>query len=105
MKRDMKGFTIVELMIVCAIVGILAAIAIPNYAQSRVIAEGNACESTMAQLESAVAMFRIDTGAYPASANDANLGAYLRTVETACPSGGNYIYTVATGTIACPNGH
>ena len=62
MKWNRKGFTLVEIMIVVAIIGLLAAIAIPNFVQARTRALQNACIANLKQIQGAVQVWAIDTG-------------------------------------------
>lgn len=57
-----KGFTLVEIMIVVAIIGLLAAIAIPSFMKARTTSQKNACINNLRQIEAAKDQYAIDVG-------------------------------------------
>ena len=62
MWRNRKGFTLVEIMIVVAIIGLLAAIAIPNFIKARDTALKNACIGNLKQIQGAIQLYAMDNG-------------------------------------------
>ncbi len=61
-KMNRKGFTLVEIMIVVAIIGLLAAIAIPNFVKARQKAQESACIANLRQIEGATQVWAVDLG-------------------------------------------
>lgn len=73
MKRNQQGFTLIELMIVVAIIAILAAIAIPLYLNYTAQAEGSEATTLMDGAKTAVVSYYNETGAFPGSNASAGL--------------------------------
>ncbi|MGA2242061.1 MAG: prepilin-type N-terminal cleavage/methylation domain-containing protein [Verrucomicrobiota bacterium] len=102
-KRTVKtsgsaAFTLVEIMIVVAIIGLLAAIAIANFMNARATSQANACINNMHQIDGAVTEWALEKGKKtgdPAPSLTDDLTPYIRLSSSgsipSCPAGGSYI--------------
>ena len=90
MRKVQQGFTLIELMIVVAIIGILAAIAIPAYQDYTIRAQVSEGLNLSAAAKAAVTEFYQDRGTFPNNNVDAGLSA-AATIE------GNYVASVTVG--------
>ncbi len=94
--KNRKGFTLIELMIVIAIIGILAAMAIPNFKKARASARQKACYSNLRVLQGAVEMYNMDVSTMMTTLEQSTLisGKYVKASSPLiCPEtskGGTY---------------
>ena len=111
MKSMKQGFTLVEIMIVVAIIGLLAAIAIPSFMKARTQSQQNACINNLRMLEAGKEQWALANKKSTGEAADlTGVLAYVKnpTSATNCPGGGtitlNAIGTNATCSLAA-EGH
>ena len=77
-KTPRAAFTLVEIMIVVAIIGLLAAIAIPNFIRARTTSQQNACINNLRQIDSAKQQWALETGQQTSAVpQDSNIQPYL----------------------------
>lgn len=118
-----RGFTLIEMMIVVAIIAILAVILIPNFARARAQAQSAACIANLKTIATALELYYTDNQTYPAAAKqllDAQytsqtLKGYLNQVpeDPAAGPGKYYMFTAqnngstapASYQIWCPGSH
>ena len=98
MKQFLKGFTLIELMIVVAIIGILAAVAIPQYQDYTVKAKLSKVTGVVAPIKTALALYNQEQGGFPiTTAPWATIG--LSAVPTTTNEVFSYEWTGATNPV------
>ncbi|MGQ0383818.1 MAG: pilin [Gammaproteobacteria bacterium] len=95
MKTLQKGFTLIELMIVVAIIGILAAIAIPAYQDYTIRSQVSEGLTLASDIKAGIAEYLAQTGSWPTNLIDVGLGSAITAKESRYVESIN----VTTGTI------
>jgi prepilin-type N-terminal cleavage/methylation domain-containing protein len=95
-----KGFTLVEIMIVVGIIGLIAAIAIPNFIRYRTASRRSVCIANLKQLQDAKITWAMEKGKKgtdtPVESDLVGSNNYLRD-KPYCPGGGaDYLTTIGT---------
>ena len=101
------GFTLVEIMIVVAIIGLLAAIAIPNFVKARATSQMNACINNLRQIDAAANQFALEKGKKTGDAITmaTDLTPYIKLNSAGsippCPASGTYSIANVGNNSAC----
>jgi prepilin-type N-terminal cleavage/methylation domain-containing protein len=85
-----QGFTLVEIMIVVAIIGLLAAIAIPSFLNARTRSQTSACQNNLRQISGCKDQYALDhNNGSPGNDFSLLVSTYLKS-SPVCPAGGTY---------------
>jgi prepilin-type N-terminal cleavage/methylation domain-containing protein len=109
-RKNVKGFTLVEIMIVVAIIGILIAIAVPGFVRARTQSRNRACQENLTKIDGAKEQWALETNQAPGDAcdmddlvtGDADTS-YMKK-EPVCPEAGTYTVNAVGTDPACSVG-
>ncbi|HYE32829.1 MAG TPA: prepilin-type N-terminal cleavage/methylation domain-containing protein [Methylomirabilota bacterium] len=99
-----RAFTLVEMMIVVAILGLIVALAIPNFLKSRTQARKQVCIENLSQIESAKQLWGLEMnkreGETPVDSDMIGDDKYIKKSPN-CPAGGTYTFNAIGANATC----
>jgi Tfp pilus assembly protein PilE len=100
------GFTYVELMVVLATIGMIAAMAVPNMTRARTVTQRNICIANLQEIEGVKESWAVERKKQEGdSSNDGEINVYFRLGQPPkCPGGGSYSYNPVGETPSCSIG-
>jgi general secretion pathway protein G len=119
-REGQEGFTLIEMMVVVAIIAVLVAVLVPNFMRARAQAQTTSCMMNLKEIATALELYQTDNDQYPTASKvpvnstDTNLFPYVNQVpiDPAAGAGNYYEYTTtnpasgdATYSIVCPGMH
>ena len=81
--RNQQGFTLIEVLVVCTMLGILAAIAVPKFTNSLAMANTAKLQTDLQTLDAAIVMYQMENGKDPAAVSD--LADYVTDIDRRKP--------------------
>ena len=99
-----RGFTLLEILIVVAILGILVALAMPNFLKSRETAQRHMCIENLSQIESAKQIWGVENGKkdgdVPVESDLIGPVLYIKRMPE-CVAGGTYSFNAVGANASC----
>ena len=104
LRKSSKGFTLVEIMIVVAIIGILIAIAVPGFVKARTQSRTKACQENLTKIDGAKEQYALENnlaaGATAAWSDLVGTTSYIKSTPK-CPENGTYTIAVVGTAPSC----
>jgi len=102
-KKNQKGFTLVEVLLVVVILGILAAVALPRFLTTRDASQQRTCQSNLSAMNGAIEEYQFMNGAFPTATDLSEVTGTDRFPDgpPKCPKSGDYTLNTTTNRAQC----